>query len=423
MQPPQPNGIVQPSGDSSRSERKLPGARRAPASHRLRTGLAGLVCLLLAAPAARADRSPTNCAGSALNISLYTSIPDVHIGDTLYYSVNVSDGIAGSGRIACDASSIQAWVVTPDGKTNNIALVRTELTQGEADYYPDVVSYVVRAQDIQPNGTLLASATDTGIIHQNIVNGVGGSSQEVNTEVNIPCVRIAAQCVGGVGQNGMITFTGTVANCGNDTLVNLTVTNFVNNGAFTVLFPTNLAVGQIAAFSGSWVPLNPCGPNPAILTVIASDEFTSTPRWLTNSTTVNCQDTLTPGINVTKMCPAQPVSPGQLLTFSGSVSNTGNVTLTNIVVVNNQPVANTPVFTLASLAPGAAANFTASYVAPASCSVADTLTASASSVCGVAVSNLASATCPITTTPLLAVTENCPANCTFHDFSPSLFLT
>ena len=410
MQHPTPKGIVQPSGLSSRSERRLPGARRAPASHRLRIGLAALACLLWAAPAARADRSPTNCSGSALNISLYTSIPDVHIGDTLYYSANVSDGIAGSGRIACDASSIQAWIVTPDGKTNNIALVRTELTQGEADYYADVVSYVVRAQDIQPNGTLLASATDTGIIHQNIVNGIGGSSQEVNTEVNIPCILLTAKCVGGVGENGMITFTGTVTNCGNDTLVNVTVTNFDNSGYFTVLFPTNLAPGQAAAFSGSWVPLNPCGMNQAILTVVASDEFTSTPLWLTNSTTVNCQNALTPGILVTKSCPAQAVSPGQLLTFSGSVSNTGNVTLTNIVVVNNQPVANTQVFTLASLAPGAAASFTGSYLAPANCSVSDTLTARASSVCGVAVTNLASATCPITTTPLLAVTQTCPAN-------------
>src|SRR6185369_2532048 len=94
--------------------------------------------------------------------------------------------------------------------------------------------------------------------------------------------------------------------------------------------------------------------------------------------------------------------------FSGSVSNTGNVTLTNIVVVNSQPVANTPVFTLASLAPGAVANFSGSYLAPTNCSVADTLTASANSRCGAPVSDSASATCPILTTPQIAVTATCP---------------
>src|SRR5208282_5189614 len=186
--------------------------------------------------------------------------------------------------------------------------------------------------------------------------------------------------------------------------------NFVNNGAFTVLFPTNLALGQVASFSGSWVPLNPCSPSTATLVAQGTDQLTATPRTVTSSASTTCSEVLTPGIQVTKSCPAQPVSPGQLLTFSGSVSNTGNVTLTNIVVVNSQPVANTPVFTLASLAPGAVANFTGSYLAPTNCSVADTLTATGRTTCGVAVTNTVSATCPITTTPLLTLTQNCPTN-------------
>jgi hypothetical protein len=53
------------------------------------TLLAGLFLLLFSPASARADRSPTNCLGSGLGISLYTSLPDVHIGDTIYYSVNV----------------------------------------------------------------------------------------------------------------------------------------------------------------------------------------------------------------------------------------------------------------------------------------------------------------------------------------------
>ena len=70
MQHPKPSGIVQSSGNSSGGERKVSGLGHAPASRRLMVWLAGLVCLLLAAPAARADRSPTNCAGSSLEISL-----------------------------------------------------------------------------------------------------------------------------------------------------------------------------------------------------------------------------------------------------------------------------------------------------------------------------------------------------------------
>lgn len=404
----EPNSIPQPSDDSSRSGRKLPRLRWVPGAHRLTTWLAGLVCLFLATAAVRADRVPANCTGSGLGISLFTSIPDVHIGDTLRYSINVFNGVAGSGRIACDATAVQAFIVTPDGVTHSVPLVRTTLHQGESDFYLDVVSYVVRAQDIQPDGTLLATARDTGVIHQNDTDSVGGGFQGVNTEVNLPCVLISAFCVPGVGENGLITISGTVTNCGNNTLVGVVVTNQHDGGFFTVVFTNNLARGQSATFTGSYLPLNPCVPSSAILIVRATDEFTATPRTVTNFTTVTCQNVLTPGIQVTKVCPPGPVSPGQLLTFSGTIRNTGNVTLTNIVVLNNQPAANTSVFTKASLAPGEVASFTGSYLAPTNCSVADTLTATATSRCGGAVTSSASATCPILTTPQIAVSVVCP---------------
>jgi uncharacterized repeat protein (TIGR01451 family) len=404
----EPNGIRQPSDDLSRSGRKLPGLRRVPGAHRLTTWLAGLVCLLLVTAAVRAERVPANCTGSGLGIALFTSIPDVHIGDTLRYSINIFNGVAGSGRIACDATNITAFIVTPDGVTNHVTLLRTLLHQGESDFYLDVVSYVVRAQDIQPDGTLLATARNIGNIKQNDTDSIGGGFQGVNTEVNLPCVLISAFCVPGVGENGLITISGTVTNCGNNTLVGVVVTNQHDGGFFTVVFTNNLARGQSATFTGSFLPLNPCVPSSAILIVRATDEFTATPRTITNFTTVTCQNVLTPGIQVTKVCPPGPVSPGQLLTFSGTVRNTGNVTLTNIVVLNNQPAANTSVFTRASLAPGEVASFTGSYLAPTNCSVADTLTATATSRCGGAVTSSASATCPILTTPQIAVTVVCP---------------
>src|ERR1035437_10071398 len=401
---PEPNGIVQPSRFSSQSETALSALRSPSAPFVWVTLLAGLLFLLFSAPAARADRTPAGCTGSGLGISLFTSIPDVHIGDTLFYSVLVFN----TPFPACNASEIQAWVVTPDGVTNTVTLLRTTLEPGQSDLYNNVVSYVVRAQDILPDGTLRATANDTGVIHQNDTNSRGGGFQGVNTEVNLPCIALTAQCVGSVGENGAITFTGTVTNCGNNILVGVTVTNFNDNGSFTVLFPTNLAIGQIATFSGSWVPLNPCGPNTATLTARATDEFTATPKAVTSFTTVTCQNTLSPGIKVTKACPAGQIIPGQMLTFSGSVSNTGNVTLTNIVVVNSQPAANTTVFTRPTLAPGEEVTFNGSYTAPTNCSVADTLTATATSRCGVGVSSVASATCPILTTPQISVTAACP---------------
>lgn len=356
----------------------------------------------------RGDASPPGCTGSGLGILLFTDSPDVHIGDTLRYSVTVFNG-TGVGPIVCDATSIEAFIVTPDGVRHVVTLARTTLLNGQSDYYKDVVTYVVRAQDVQPDATLRATATDTGTIHQNDTNSQGGGNQGVNTEVSLPCIQIAVQCVGAIGENGALNFTGSVTNCGNNTLVGVTITNSVNGVLVPVAFINTLARGQVATFSGSWIPSNPCNPSTATFVATGIDQFTTNPRTVTSSASTTCSQTLTPGIRVLASCPEGPVRPGQLLVFSGSVQNTGNVTLTGIVVVNQQPVANTTVFTLASLAPGAVANFTGSYLSPTNCSATQTLTANASSLCGVPVTSTASATCPILTTPMLAITAVCPA--------------
>jgi uncharacterized repeat protein (TIGR01451 family) len=405
----EPNAILLTSGDSPHAQATSSNFRN-PGGHFGWAGLvAGLLLLLFSAAPAGAHQNPPGCTGSGLGIDLFTDSPDVHIGDTLNYSVTVLNG-TGGGTVVCDATAIQAFLVTPDNVSHTITLVRTTLSNGQSDFYSNVVSYIVRAQDVHPDGTVRATASDTGIIHQNDTDSQGGGNQGVNTEVSLPCIQLTVQCLGSIGENGAITFTGTVTNCGNNTLVGVTVTNFVDNLQFTVLFPTNLLMGQVAGFSGSWIPANPCSPSTVTLVAQGIDRFTTHPRTVTSTANTTCAEVLTPGIKVTKLCPAQPVSPGQLLTFSGSVSNTGNVTLTNIVVVDNQPSPNTPVFTRSSLAPGEVADFTGSYTAPASCSVTDTLTATAASRCGVGVSSVASATCPILTTPQIKVTANCSAN-------------
>ena len=50
-----------------------------------------------------------------------------------------------------------------------------------------------------------------------------------------------------------------------------------------------------------------------------------------------------PAIAVTLTCPLAPANTGGSISYSGTVRNSGNVTLTNIFVVNNQPAAGTAV--------------------------------------------------------------------------------
>ena len=407
IQHPELNGIVQPSGDSSQSEATLSAWRKLPRRFTFAALLAGLLLLLFSAPAAHAQPQgvPPGCAGSGLGIFLYTPTGDSHIGCTICYSVLIFNG--GIGPVVCDASNITAFVVTPDGTNHPITLSRTYLSNGQSDFYTNAACYTIRTNDILSDGTVRATARDIGIILQNDTPSASTNEQGVNTEVGIPGLKIAVSCVPSVGQNGAITYTGTVTNTGNNPLFNVTVTNSING--LVTNFPS-IATSNFVSFSGFWVPLNPCSPSTNTFTAQGNDSFTNCapPTPIFSSAIAICQNTLTPGIIVTKTCPLQPVPPGQPLTFSGSVSNSGNVTLTNIVVVNNQPVSNTLVITVASLAPGAVTNFTGSYVAPTNCSVTDTLTAIGRSACGVAVTNSASATCTILTTPQITVTANCP---------------
>ena len=133
-----------------------------------------------------ANRSPADCTGSGLGILLNVSANKVHIGDTISYSVTVFNG-TGSGPVVCDASDITASLVTPDGTNHPITLNGlhgTTLQNGQSDYYPNIVSYIARTQDVkQPDGIMTATASDAGTIHFNDTDTNGGGNQGVNTTV------------------------------------------------------------------------------------------------------------------------------------------------------------------------------------------------------------------------------------------------
>jgi hypothetical protein len=314
IQHPEPNGIVQLSGDSSRNEATLSAWRKPPGRFTFAALLAGLLLLLFSAPAARAQLpgTPPGCAGSGLGIFLDTPSGDSHIGCTICYSITVLNGGVGP-KTFCDASNITAFVTTPDGTNHSIPLAslttaawegggahpgRTYLSNAQFDYYTNVVCYTIRTNDILPDGTVRATARDIAIILQNDTPSASTNEQGVNTEVSIPSLKIAVSCVPSVGENGAITYTGTVTNTGNNTLFNVTVTSSIT-GLVTNF--TSIAISNFVSFSGLWVPLNPCLLSTNTLTATGNDSFTNClpPGGITSSANAICQNTLTTGIKVT----------------------------------------------------------------------------------------------------------------------------
>src|SRR5205814_360998 len=122
--------------------------------------------------------------------------------------------------------------------------------------------------------------------------------------------------------------------------------------------------------------------------------------------------TNTPSIDVVKACPTQPVPPGGLMVVTGTVTNTGNITLTNVVVTNSISALGTSRRVLGpiSLAPGAGTNFSDSYTVPLdSCGpYPDTFTASGADKCfGVVVTDSDTRNCLGTNSPRIIIIKYC----------------
>jgi len=397
------------------------------------TGLAKLAILAVLTTFSgdlMADQYPLSCGGNGSGgvIALINGAVH-HVGDAVDFTVGVS---VPAGQ--CQGSNITARLTFPDGSffdyaTNLTLDPGTGITCPSASdprCAPGPYRYIIRAQDLGkstvetnlPNvfctspfsdQAVYVVATASGVDHTGpgTLDSTFSDCRNIAITTLHPGIACTKACFNALGESGAINFSGSVTNTGNTPLNQVAISNFVN-GAFVLV--TNIATlekGQAVGFSGSYLPANPCLPTMDTIFVVGTDLLGSN---VTSTCSATCSNILTPAITVTKNCPTNLVQPGASLVFSGTVSNAGNVTLTNVIIRDNQPVINTPVFGPITLVPGQAVNFTNSYVVPLnSCGpYNDTLTAIGTTICGFNVTNTASATCPGTNTPSVVVTKSCP---------------
>jgi uncharacterized repeat protein (TIGR01451 family) len=224
--------------------------------------------------------------------------------------------------------------------------------------------------------------------------------------ITTPLLTLTQNCpTNPVNPGGLLTYSGTVSNAGNITLTNVVVLNNLS-GATPLLTNATLAPGAATNFNGNY----PVPTNCSTMSISTSTGRSICGVAVTNTVSTTCPILTAPAIEVTQTCPITSVLPGGILTYSGTVSNAGNITLTNIVVVNNRPANNTVIFTAASLAPGVTTNFTGSYEVPINCCVVwSTVTASGRDTCtGAAVTDMDTATCTVLIMPQIVVTKVCP---------------
>ena len=249
-----------------------------------------------------------------------------------------------------------------------------------------------------PSSTDIVSATGSDMLTHTPVSSNATASCAADV---LPAIAVTKQCAAKINSDGTgidVGFAGTVTNTGNVILDNVMVVD--NHGTpgntgddVTVLGPISLAPGGSANYTGGFGASGNSSTD--IVTASGSDRLTQSP--VSANATASCSADVLPAITVTKQCTDAPAF-GKPILFNGIVTNTGNVALTNVTVVddNGTPgnTADDVTFNIGSLALGGSANYSGSYTPATEGTWTNTVVASGSdAILSLPVSSTASASC------------------------------
>ena len=231
------------------------------------------------------------------------------------------------------------------------------------------------------------------------------NSAPVSTSANSTCgiltkpaLSLIESCTGASAPGQPIALAATLTNSGNEALTGISCSD--STGAVISGAPANLAAGGTAALTGSYVP---AGSNSTdIITCKANGAINS--GAVSTNATATCSIVTNPALSLVESCTSAS-APGQPITFTATLTNSGNEPLTGISCTDSTgtTVSGIP----ATLAANGAAALSGSYI-PSTSNSTDTITCKASgAINSAAISAKSSATCNIVTNPAFFVIESC----------------
>jgi hypothetical protein len=199
--------------------------------------------------------------------------------------------------------------------------------------------------------------------------GTGSGTSEVYFPP-APCIDVTKDCEPDLGCiGGDITFTGTVTNCGDIDLINLSVVD--NKGSITGgTCGSILPAGQSCTYSGIYTAPIVIGGNTDTVTATGS---TTQGAQVSDQASATCtKEVIPPEINVVKECVDAPASGGNI-TYTVTVTNTTPATcngtpwneVLNCTATDNNPGVQYNESLTFTLNPGETKNFTGIYSCPA----------------------------------------------------------
>ena len=227
-------------------------------------------------------QSPPNCNANNvfLNISVQSPLNGIVTnGQTAIFAVSVGNpnNTAGGVFVSCDATGMTINYECPgtNGQPSGIPTVlATNVTllapppgpNNETNFFnlPCLIN-------VGTNNLAVFRSTVTNGFLQSVAPAPFSRQSTINLTVVHPCIDVTKQCVSttNTGNQVVITYSGTVTNCGDETLINVQVFNNQPSSNTLVLGPITLAPGAGTNFVRSYTnSVNVCGPFPDTLTAV-----------------------------------------------------------------------------------------------------------------------------------------------------------
>ena len=327
---------------------------------------------------------------AALNITKIPSPTTAGVGQTVTYTYTTKN----SGNVTVHD------LVLSDSKVGPITLTQTTLAPGAST--TATKSYTVLETDLPGplNNTVTATATDS----QNVAVPAAKATAIVPLRyaASMSVTKVASITSAGVGQT--VTYTYTVKNTGNVTVHDLALSDS-RLGSVTSA-QAMLAPDASTTATASYVVKETDLPGPLVDSVNATSKDILGAAVPTAKATASVALRYAASMSVAKVPSITTAGVGQTVTYTYTVKNTGNVTVHDLALSDSRLGTVTPGQT--TLAPDASTTATVTYVAKETDlpgPLSNTVTATATDILSVVVSNTATAAVELTYTAALSLTK------------------